>query len=106
MPSKLGEKIRKLRTEKGYSLDHLAELTASSKTTLWELENREMQRPSAERIGRIAAALEVTAEYLLDDREVEPSEEVADQAFYRKYRKMPDSTKKQLRKILDAFEDD
>ncbi len=106
MASKLGEKIRKLRNDKGYSLDQLAELTASSKTTLWELENREVQRPSAERLSRIATALGVTAEYLLDDREIEPNEEVADQAFFRKYRQMPTETKKQLRKILDAFEDD
>lgn len=106
MPSKLGDKIRKLRNDKGYSLDQLAELTASSKTTLWELENREVQRPSAERLNRIATALGVTAEFLLDDREIDPSEEVTDQAFFRKYRQMPADTKKQLRKILDAFEDD
>jgi transcriptional regulator with XRE-family HTH domain len=34
----LGEKLRKHRQEKGYSLDKLAEITDSSKSYLWELE--------------------------------------------------------------------
>jgi transcriptional regulator with XRE-family HTH domain len=39
MPSSLGDKIRKHRREKGYSLEKLAKLTDSSKSYLWELEN-------------------------------------------------------------------
>ena len=32
--------------------------------------------------------------------------EVVDEAFFRKYKAMPDSTKRQIRKILDAWDDD
>jgi succinyl-CoA synthetase alpha subunit len=32
--------------------------------------------------------------------------EVVDEAFFRKYKAMPESTKKQIRKILDAWDDD
>ncbi len=60
MPSPLGDKMRALRKEKKLSLEQLAELTDSSKSYIWELENKDVPRPSAEKIGRIAAALEVT----------------------------------------------
>lgn len=106
MASILGEKIRRLRTEKAYSLDKLAELTETSKSYLWDLENREPQRPSADKINRIAAALEVTPEYLLEERDVAPDEKVTDDAFFRKFRQLDPDTKKKLRKIMDAFDDE
>jgi len=40
MSTILGEKLRRLRKEKGYSLDKLAELSGSSKSYMWELENK------------------------------------------------------------------
>lgn len=106
MASILGEKIRRLRTEKAYSLDKLAELTETSKSYLWDLENREPQRPSADKINRIAAALEVAPEYLLEERDVAPDEKVTDDAFFRKFRQLDPDTKKKLRKIMDAFDDE
>ena len=36
----LGDKIRDLRKEKKLTLDKLAELTGSSKSYIWELENK------------------------------------------------------------------
>ena len=45
----LGRKIRELRKEKGYTLEKLAELADSSKSYIWELENKNPPRPSAER---------------------------------------------------------
>ena len=47
MATTLGEKIRTLRKEKGYTLEKLAELTDSSKSYIWELENKSPPRPSA-----------------------------------------------------------
>ena len=53
MTTTLGDKLRRHRQEKGYSLDKLAEITESSKSYLWELENRDTRKPSAEKqIGR------------------------------------------------------
>jgi DNA-binding XRE family transcriptional regulator len=37
----LGDKIRALRKEKKLSLEQLAELTDSSKSYIWELENKD-----------------------------------------------------------------
>lgn len=106
MPSPLGDKIRALRKEKKLSLERLAELTESSKSYIWELENKDDPKPSAEKIGKIASVLEVTTEFLLTESTTPPGEEVIDEAFFRKYKSMPQGTKKRLRKILDAWDDD
>ncbi len=106
MPSPLGDKIRTLRKQKKLSLDQLADLTDSSKSYIWELENKDDPNPSADKIAKIAVVLEVTTEFLLSNSSASPDEEVVDQAFFRKYKSMPDDTKKRLRKILEAWDDD
>ena len=106
MPTPLGDKILALRKEKKLSLERLAELTESSKSYIWELENKDDPKPSAEKIGKIASVLEVTTEFLLTESTTPPGEEVIDEAFFRKYKSMPEGTKKRLRKILDAWDDD
>ena len=106
MPSPLGDKIRVLRKQKKLSLEQLAELTDSSKSYIWELENKDEPKPSAEKIGKIAAVLEVTTEFLLTESATTPDEEVLDEAFFRKYKNMSEPDKKKIRKILDAWEDE
>ena len=104
--SLLGEKIRTLRKQKKLSLDQLAELTDSSKSYIWELENKDDPNPSAEKIGKIATVLEVTTEFLLAESVTSPDEEIRDEAFFRKYKRMSEPDKKKIRKIIDAWEDD
>lgn len=106
MPSPLGDKIREQRKKKKLSLEQLAELSESSKSYIWELENKDDPKPSGEKVGRIAAVLDVTAEFLLSNSVTTPSEEVADEAFFRKFKKMSEPDKKKIRKILDAWEDE
>lgn len=106
MPSSLGDKIRTLRKQKSLSLDRLAEITDSSKSYIWDLENKDAPKPSAEKIAKIAAALEVTADFLITESAATPDEQVKDDAFFRKYQNMPDDTKRRLRKILEAWDDD
>lgn len=106
MSSPLGEKLRALRRQKKLSLERLAELTESSKSYIWELENREDPNPSADKLSKIAAALDVTTEFLLSHGSTTPDAEVVDQAFFRKYKALSDPDKKQIRKILDAWDDE
>lgn len=106
VPSPLGDKIRAMRKQKKLSLDQLADQTDSSKSYLWELENKDDPKPSADKISRIAAVLEVTTEYLLTDSSATPDEAVLDEAFFRKFKAMPEPDKKKIRKILDAWEDE
>jgi transcriptional regulator with XRE-family HTH domain len=100
----LGDKIRGLRKGKGYTLDKLADLTDSSKSYIWELENKNPPRPSAEKIAKIAAVLEVTADYLMDPTEnLNVPEDATDKAFYRKYRKMDSATKDKIRRMVEVL---
>lgn len=104
MTSILGRKVNALRRSKGLSLDDLAQLTGSSKSYMWELENKAVARPSAEKLSRIAEALEVTAEFLLDESRTEPADEEADKAFYRKYQGLDPATKSKIKNILDILD--
>lgn len=106
MRSPLGEKLRALRKQKKISLEQLAELTDSSKSYMWELENKDAPNPSIDKISKIAAVLEVTPAFLLSDAATTPDQDVIDEAFFRKYKRMPEDTKKRLRKVLDAWDDD
>lgn len=106
MTNPLGDKIRKLRKGKGYTLERLAELTGSSKSYIWELENKNPPRPSAEKVARIAEALGVTSDYMVDPNEASPTEEVVDQAFFRKFRGLPSTDKDRIRKMVDAWSKD
>jgi len=103
MATSLGDKIRRLRREKGLSLEKLGELTDSSKSYIWELENKNPPRPSAEKIAKIAGVLGVTADYLVDTREAVPDASVVDDAFFRKYRNMDASTKEKIRQIVELW---
>lgn len=106
MTNALGEKIRKLRKEKGFTLDRLAELSGSSKSYVWELENKTPPRPSAEKVASIAEALGVTADFLLDAGETSPTQTVVDDAFYRQYRKLDPQTKEKIRQMVDIWSKD
>lgn len=106
MPSQLGIKINELRRSKGLTLEQLAHTTGSSKSYMWEIENKEVARPSAEKLDKIAEALGVTADFLIDATQTQPSEDVADRAFYRKYQRADPTVKDKLKRILDVLDDE
>ena len=106
MPTPLGRKVRELRKAKGLTLDGLAKATGSSKSYVWEVENNDVARPSAEKLNRFAAVLEVTPEFLTDDARSEPESRDVDTAFFRKYERMPEGTKEKIRNILDVLDKD
>ena len=106
MPIVLGSKIKELRGQKGYTLKKLADLTGSSKSYIWELENRNPPRPSAEKISKIAEQLGVTMEYLLDAEANITQEDANDAKFYRKYQQMDEKTKSKIRSFLGLWDED
>lgn len=106
MGTPLGDKIRTERKRLGLTLDQLAEATGSSKSYIWELENRPVVRPSAEKIARIATELGLTPEYLLDDARTTPEISDRDQAFFRKFTSLTPDKKAQLEAILKVLDRD
>ena len=107
MASPLGDKIRARRTELGLSLEQLAKATDSSKGYLWELENRDNANPSADKLIRIAKALSVTTEFLLDrSTDVAPEDGIIDEAFFRRYKGLDPKSKEKIRRFLDMWDDE
>ncbi|MBX3671033.1 MAG: helix-turn-helix transcriptional regulator [Rhodocyclaceae bacterium] len=104
MPT-FGEKIRHLRKAKQLTLDQLAERTSSSKSYIWELENKNPPRPSAEKIAKIAETLGVTADFLMDETERSPTPDVVDEAFFRKYRRLEPETKAKIRQLVELWDE-
>ena len=84
MANVLGAKIKELRKEKALTLEQLAEKIGSGKSYIWEIENKGVKRPSAEKLAAIAKALDVTTDYLIDDTQTEVSDDLEKEVFYRK----------------------
>lgn len=103
MANQLGDKLKTLRKEKGFTLESLAKAADVSKSYLWELENREVKSPSAQRLNAIADQLGVSADFFLDEDVRDPGEKHLDEAFFRGYKNLGSPEKEQLRKILNTF---
>ncbi len=101
MSNSLGTKIKKHRKEKKFTLDTLAKASEISKSYLWELENNDSKKPSAEILARIANNLDVTTSYLLDNNENEIAEDEKDEVFFRNYKNMDSSKKEQLQSLME-----
>ena len=97
-------RIKELRTEKKMTLDQLAAATGSSKSYIWELENKNPSRPSAKKLSEIAAVLGVTVDYLLGTDEHSKSR-AKDKAFFREYSSLPQSTREQIREMARILSD-
>ena len=102
MSASLREKLKHLRKRKGYSLDELARLSGASKSYLWELENRDDRKPSAEKLVDIARVLDTTTDYLVDDNAAFDDAQVKE-AFFRKFNKLDDDTKGRVMDMINTW---
>ena len=103
MATPMGERINAARKGKGLTLDQLAEKSGCSKSYIWELENKNPPRPSADKLSKIAVELGVTVEFLLDTAEAVSVEDATDSAFFRRYRKMDPQTKIKIQRMVDLL---
>jgi len=102
MTTPFGEHLRRLRKDKGMTMEQLAQAARISKSYVWELENRPAQRPSAQVLHALAKVLGATVQDLLGEpAPLEGGPE--DIAFYREYLGMSDADKARYRKMLDLF---
>ena len=87
----------------------LSNRPASNRGRIWTQEEKDQiyqMRLNTMHSAKIAEKLGVTAEFLLGDEVTDPSEDVADKAFFRKYQKLPTPTKKQIQDILKVIQKD
>lgn len=99
-----GKRIKELRAKRKMTLDQLATATGSSKSYIWELENKNAPRPSAEKLAEIARVLEVTLDYLIG-RENVTLEDAEDKAFFRDYSSMSSETREKIRAMAKLMGD-
>ncbi len=102
----IGVKIKHLRKKQRLTLEQLAQKIDSGKSYVWELENRGVTRPSADKIAKVALALGVTSEYLMDEEKETPDDNTIDSAYFRKYQKLKPSTKKRIQQMIDLWENE
>jgi transcriptional regulator with XRE-family HTH domain len=100
----LGDKIRLLRKEKKLTLEALAQSAGLSKSYLWELENRESQKPSAEKLSSLAKVLGVDVDFFLESDTLTPDEKHIDNAFFREYKNLNSQEKEQIRNIMAVIQ--
>ena len=103
MANLLGAKIKELRKAKGLTLEQLAEKIGSGKSYIWELENRGVKRPSAEKLTAIALALETSTEFLMDNGVTEPTDEMKKAVFFRKFESLEEDDQQKIQEIIDAW---
>jgi len=99
----LGAKIKELRKQKGFTLEQLAELIGSGKSYIWEIENKGVKRPSAEKLAAIAKALDVTTDFLINDDQSEVSDDQEKEVFFRKLGQLDKGDRDKIMDMIDAW---
>ena len=101
MASAFGVRLRRLREAKGLTLQQVADAVGCTKAYIWELEMKEGQRPSAERVQGLAKVLGVTMEDVMGERMAEvPQASPEDVQFFRDYVGMTEEDKDRYRQAL------
>ena len=101
-----GQKLKRLREEKGFSQQSLAEQAGVNKMLISKYETGR-STPSMENLGRIAKALDVTVDYLVFDNV--PSKgrvEFKDLELLEKFRQAEDLSeedRKTIKTLVDAI---
>lgn len=81
----VGDRIKRLRQHKGYSITELAEMAGVSKSYLSYIERNLQNNPSLQFLVKIAAPLETSVEYIIgqsiDAKKAEPGVDILDEEW-------------------------
>lgn len=101
MQTPFGIRLRKFREAKCLTLQQVADAVGCTKAYIWELEMREGQRPTAERLNAIGKLLGVTMQDLLGEPiGAMENPTPLDVAFFREYAGMSEDEKKRYREAM------
>ena len=101
MASALGVRLRRLREAKKLTLQQVADAAGCTKAYIWELEMKDGQRPSAERVQALAKVLGVTMEDIMGEPiQKVPEASLEDVAFFREYAGMSEEEKRHYQDVL------
>ena len=101
----LGEKIKLLRKEKGWSQEQLGKQIDIVKSVIWKYE-KDAAIPSAEVVKRMAQAFSVSTDYMLfDEAEKENITKISDKKLLKQFEEintMDENIKEHVRFFLDV----
>ena len=101
MASAFGARLRRLREAKKLTLQQAADEVGCTKAYIWELEMKDGQRPSAERVQALARVLGVTMEDIMGEPiQKVPEASLEDVAFFREYAGMTEEEKRHYQDVL------
>lgn len=101
---RMGLKIKTLRMAQKLTLEELANLTYSTKSYIWGLENNEKRHPTAYKLFKVAQALDVTMEYLVDEK-ARLEDAIKKRAFFRKFNHLSPEVQKKVEQIIGLWKD-
>jgi len=109
----LSERIKALRSKKGWTTNHLADVSGVPQPTIWRLEKGLIQNPKTNVLQRLARGLEVSVDSLLRD-EGEPAasfdeilqNDPVGQAIFRNYETLKARRREHLKSFVDWLVDD
>lgn len=100
----LGTKLKKLRTDKGKSLQQVADAVGVSKAHIWEMERGTSSNPGLDLLRKLAEHFKVTVAFLADDSLAD--EEATSLQFFREYEgRLSDKAWHTLRTVADNLKD-
>jgi transcriptional regulator with XRE-family HTH domain len=100
------EKVRVKRAEKGLTQAELAKQAGVTQATISRIESGELTQLMSDALKRLAAALEVTVDFLVGDKSKMELEDslAADESFrviYRGYEKLSEEKRQQVREFVE-----
>jgi transcriptional regulator with XRE-family HTH domain len=99
-----GIRLRRLREARKLTLQQVADAVGCTKAYICELEMKEGQRPSAERVQALARVLGVTMEDVMGETmEQAPQASPEDVMFFREYVGMTEADKQRYRQALELM---
>lgn len=101
----ISKRIAMRREKLGMTLDALAKAIGSTKSYIWEMENRPKIRPSADIVFRLARALKTTPAFLMGESVATESEEEV-LGIYRQLDRAGQALMVRIARVLTEPEDD
>ncbi|MDD5793940.1 helix-turn-helix domain-containing protein [Clostridium sp. HCP1S3_B4] len=111
----VNNRIKSRRNELKMTVKQLAEKTGLTPAYISQLENGKRENPSTEVMDKIANALYVSIDYLLnksENKELKKAKQKIEELneenriFFSKYEKLSPEAKKQMLKIIETFEEE
>mgnify|MGYP006307359493 CR=1 FL=1 len=100
------ERLRKLRSEKGFSKIELGKIAGVHHAQIGRYENKGAH-PSADVLAKLANALDISAEFLLNGNKDDLADNtLSDKELLSQFRaveQMPDNEKSIVKKVVDAL---